>query len=88
MERLHNVSGVIELKVNKMSYTDFKKGCELWTREEILESLYIFTQENKRLQTEISLYEENKRYLIKQIAKLKMKVEEYENKSNIFRQVH
>lgn len=71
-----------------MSYTDFKKGCELWTREEILESLYIFTQENKRLQTEMSLYEENKRYLIKQIAKLKMKVEEYEDKSNIFRQVH
>lgn len=71
-----------------MSYTDFKKGCELWTREEILESLYIFTQENKRLQTELSLYEENKRYLIKQIAKLKMKVEEYEDKSNIFRQVH
>lgn len=71
-----------------MSYTDFKKGCELWTREEILESLYIFTQENKRLQTELSLYEENKRYLIKQIAKLKMKVEDYEDKSNIFRQVH
>ncbi len=71
-----------------MSYTDFKKGCELWTREEILESLYIFTQENKRLQSEIALYEENKRYLTKQIAKLKMKVEENENKSSLFRQVH
>ena len=76
------------LKASGVSFKDFKKACELWTREEILESLYILTKELERVETENYLYEENKRYLTKQIAKLKMKVEEYEDKSNIFRQVH
>lgn len=76
------------LKASSVSLKDFKKACELWTREEILESLYILTKELERVETENYLYEENKRYLTKQIAKLKMKVEEYEDKSNIFRQVH
>lgn len=71
------------LKASGVSLKDFKKACELWTREEILESLYILTKELERVETENYLYEENKRYLTKQIAKLKMKVEEYEDKSNL-----
>lgn len=71
------------LKASGVNLKDFKKACELWTREELLESLYILTKELERVNAENYLYEENKRYLTKQIAKLKMRLEKYEDQSDI-----
>ena len=33
-----------------MTLKDFKIGCELWTRDELLESLYIITNENNKFE--------------------------------------
>lgn len=33
-----------------MTLKDFKIGCEQWTRDEILESLYIITNENNKFE--------------------------------------
>lgn len=33
-----------------MTLKDFKIGCEQWTRDEILESLYIITNENSKFE--------------------------------------
>lgn len=40
-----------------MKLEDFKKGCEQWTREELLESLYNITKENERLNKQYDLME-------------------------------